>query len=320
MTTAANGTLAVPNYPMAILRGVAALDESDHFRDMPDGFLRVVFRLLKKINLANPLSPITARRETLAREAGRSVETVGRALRWLEDAGLIQREKKAAPGLKGSKSLIHPTQRLIDALGFAWTYPQNGATPPAQIDASVSAPLKHSLTKPSCGDPAKPATQNPGLSQATVRVQGRAIPADLAWMARQGLSVIGILTLMKLASQSGKRLSDVVAVTRGYLDRLRGKALFAYIRKLLQQDKDYAWLARRRQDEAAQGMIEQQAHELVERKAVEWIGRRFHRKDGAVIEIEAGGRFRVTAGREVRVGRIDLALVEAVQDGRLRIC
>lgn len=78
-----------------------------------------MLRLVKKINLVKPGSPIFARRETLAREAGKSVETVGRALRWLENAGLIQREQEEArPGLRGSEAHIYPTDRLIQALGI----------------------------------------------------------------------------------------------------------------------------------------------------------------------------------------------------------
>ena len=108
--------MTVVVYPGAISRACAALDESPMFESMPDGYIRVVIRIIKKINLSRLSSPITASRETLAREAKKSLETVHRAVRWLESHALIQRDQKARAGLRGSSSPILPTQKLLDAL------------------------------------------------------------------------------------------------------------------------------------------------------------------------------------------------------------
>ena len=103
-------------YPSAIARACAALDESPVFRDLPDGYFRVVVRLIKKINLSRLFSPIVASRGTIAKESGKSIETVGRAVKWLEDHELVTREQRARAGLRGSSAPLVPTQKLIDAL------------------------------------------------------------------------------------------------------------------------------------------------------------------------------------------------------------
>lgn len=108
--------MTVVVYPGAIARACSALDESPLFECLPDGYIRVVIRIVKKINLSRLSSPITASRETLAREAKKSLETVHRAVRWLESHAFIQRDQKARAGLRGSSSPIQPTQKLLDAL------------------------------------------------------------------------------------------------------------------------------------------------------------------------------------------------------------
>lgn len=320
MTAVANGDLGkgAPNYPLGILKGCAALDESAVFRELPDGFIRVVLRLVKKINLVKPGSPIFARRETLAREAGKSVETVGRALRWLENAGLIQREQKARPGLRGSEAHIYPTDRLIQALGIG-----EKARSHVKPDGSISAvPREQSFQRQSPGGPlAEPKLSTPqAAAPAMVRLQGKAIPRDLVWMATDGgLNATGVLRLMRLAKESGKRLSDLVAVARANLTKLAGKSLFAYVRSLLKQDKDFGYLNKQSNDQAEKGARQKRDSELVARKSLEWHGRRFKAKDGRIIAIESGGCFRQFEGKTERVGRVDIALVEAIMDGKLTL-
>ena len=115
MTTLAF-TADICTYPSAIARACAALDESLVFRDLPDGYFRVVVRLIKKINLSHLFSPIVASRGTIARESGKSIETVGRAVKWLEERKLVTREQRARAGLRGSSAPLVPTAKFIDAL------------------------------------------------------------------------------------------------------------------------------------------------------------------------------------------------------------
>lgn len=335
MKSIATGTIRVPSYPMSILRGCASIDEGDAFKDLPDGFIRVVMRLVKKIDVMTPDKAIFARRETLAREAGKSCETVGRALRWLEEQGFISRKQVTRKGLKGSDAHIRPTPKMIEALGFchrktnskAETPPTNSHLEPAvNNDGSISALQKHSINKQSDEpvvqklstnvDPVRPVKK-------TVKVQGRSLPVDLAWLVTEGqLKATGVLRLMTLAKQSGKLLSDVVTVSKCYLQKLAGNDLFAYVRSLLKQDKDFKRIIENETNEAEDRFLKTQRKELIARKAQEWVGRRFREKQGVrVYLVEKGGNLAVSEnGKSIGVNWVNGDFVDAVQEGRLLMC
>lgn len=103
-------------YPSLIHRACSILDEWDFLREQPACFIRVIFRIVKKVNLKRPNAAVFARRATLAKESGQSVETVNRAIKWLEAEGFITRTKKAHPGLRGSSSPLVPTPKFLTLL------------------------------------------------------------------------------------------------------------------------------------------------------------------------------------------------------------
>lgn len=313
---AAGVVARISSYPLTILKACSSIDEVAEFRDLPDGFIVVVMRLVKKMSVATPNQAIFARRDTLARESGKSIETVGRAIKWLEDRCLITREQKARPGLRGSEALIHPTQKLIAALGFGKEASQ------VKNDGSVSALHKHSLKKQSgefVGDNGKLSTKK---ESAFVLVEGRKLPRDLAWLVKDlRAPVSGVLLLMTQAKKYGKFLSDVVAVVRQSLMKLRGKELIAYIRSLLPQKKDFSYIHKIQSEEAAIENKTQQASELMERKKQEWRGRCFKAPDGSLYSVEDNGYLAVVKGgvNGMRGGQwMNAAFVDAVMDGVLR--
>lgn len=108
--------VALTLYPSLINRACAVLDERPDVRNQPEGYLRVILRIVKKINLVTPMSPIFAKRSTLATESGRSIETVHRTIKWLESEGLIERKQKAHPGRRGSSSPLVPTMKFLREL------------------------------------------------------------------------------------------------------------------------------------------------------------------------------------------------------------
>lgn len=333
----------MPSYPLSILIGCAALDEVDAFHNLPDGFWRVVTRLVKKISVATPFQAIFARRDTLAKESGKSVETVGRALRWLEEEGFITRQQKARRCLRGSESHLHPTPKLIGALGIgqkrrttAQTAPQCIAAPPqvvnvvnkdltdlstepaVKIDGSVSALQVHSLLKKKQSDETRASTSSTPKPRQTTIVDGKVIPNDLVWMSKdRGLPATGILRLMKLASQAGQRLSDIVGLCRAALAALNGKALFAYVRKLIGQDKDYSAMLRKATDDTAKEHQRRQDAELINRKTCEWRGQRYISKDQQKTWFVGDSGF-VIQHDDGRARRMDRAFVDAVMNGNLR--
>ncbi len=267
--------LAPTVYPSMIARACSALDESPLFRDVPDGYLRVIFRIIKKINLIRLNSPILASRGTLACESGKSVETVHRVVKWLEDRGLIERAQKARAGLRGSSSPLIPTVKLLDALLL--TDSSHSGKPAAVAAAPRPTSNKPAATPPHAAD-----------RGAQFETFGKLkLPSDLAWLVReQGMQGTGVLQLMKLAKQSSQRLSDVVGATRKYLEKLEGRRLYAYLRSLLSSDSDFGQRAQVASSEA----LEQQQQSYLQEKTAAFAGQTFQSRDARlVVTVDACG-------------------------------
>lgn len=260
--------LAPTVYPSMIARACSALDESPLFRDMPDGYLRVIFRIIKKINLIRLNSPILASRGTLASESGKSVETVHRVVKWLEDHGLIERVQKARAGLRGSSSPLIPTLKLLEALLL--TDNRHAGKP-----AVVAPAARVAQQAPA---PASSRASDPGAQFETF---GKLkLPSDLAWLVReQGMQGTGVLQLMKLARQTQQRLSDVVGATRKYLEKLEGRRLYAYLRALLSSDKDFGQRAQAASSEAL--ALQQQTY--LQEKTAAFAGQTFQSRDAKLL-------------------------------------
>jgi hypothetical protein len=308
-------SIVVPvTYPSVIARACAAIDESPVFRDLPDGYFRVVVRIIKKLSIARPTAPIVASRSTLAAESGKSVETVQRVVKWLEDRGLVRREQKARAGLRGSSSPLIPTKALLDALLLSpdtaparqepLSYPQDVTLSDVSTDVSISRVLP--LSSPS---------EDSRRAGAFTQVDHVKIPSDLVWLVTsQGLKATGVLALMRLAKAAKQRLSDVVSTTRRYLEGLRGRELFAYLRALLGKDRDYSWQVQ----DAAIAQQERIEQERIARKSLELEGRQFRTRDGKVsVTVESSGIL-----TEIRDGRLtsrpmDKVFVDALDGGRL---
>lgn len=283
-------------YPSHIARACASLDESPQFKTMPDGYLRVLLRIIKKINLSSPFSPIFASRGTIAQESGKSIETVHRVVKWLEDSGMIEREQKARAGLRGSSSPLVPTRKMLDALLLSQA-PQERASAPAINPAIRSS------------------TRAQQMRSAFVRVGKATLPSDIAWLStRNGLAPTGVLKLMSLAKKAKQRLSVVVAATAQYLEGLSGRALYAYIKALLSKDKDYGYVAKQAESEAE---VERDQDYLKE-KAEALDGRSFSNKDGSIqITVQEGVLMETRNGnRAVRM--MCKSFLEALEAGRLR--
>ena len=296
-------------YPSLISRACAALDESPVFKDVPDGYLRVILRIVKKINLKRLNSPILASRATLAEESGKSVETVHRVVRWLEERGLVEREQRARPELRGSTSPLVPTKQLLDALLLS-----------EAARASVDESNPNTGTKASTAKPSSAANKSParaaGTAAAFERVGKVRLPADLVWLVKeQGLNCSGVLHLMKLAGQVKQRLSTVVAATRKYLEGLQGRELYAYLRALLGKGKDFGYRAAEETREAA----DQEEREYLKQKAHALAGRTFQNRDQSlVVTVDESGILIETRNGQRAARPFCRSFVEAIESGRLR--
>jgi len=134
-----------------------------------------------------------------------------------------------------------------------------------------------------------------------------------------GMVVTGLLRLMKLARASGKRLSDVVQVAYNYMIVLKGRELYSYAFSLIQQKKDFGYLAnadRKAEEVRVQKTLET---ELVERKSFEWKGRTLKNRAGShTYAIRENGSVDVTHDNRISVLCIDMKFIDAVNEGKLR--
>lgn len=295
------------SYPYMIARACSALEEAQIFQDLPDGYFRIIFRIIKKINVASPFSKIVATRTTLSKESGKSIETVQRAIKWLEARGLIEeREQKANVGLRGSRSPLTPTRKFLDALGLL-------EAPRARQKTQRGMDEHPTASEASAPEQAKP--QRSTSSQHLVRIGKIALPADLAWLCTSnGMPATGVLKLMTLAKASQQRLSTVVGATRKYLEGLQGRELFAYINALLSKGKDFSYVAKISEISEKS----EQERQYLKEKAEMLEGRAFSTADGErTLRVEGGVLVEVKNGTRV-IRMMSLKFLEAIEAGRLR--
>lgn len=284
-------------YPIALACARACAHEA--FNAMPESYLRILLRIILRLRLDAPSSPILYPRERLAEETGKSVETVHRALRWLETQGFIERTRRARARLAGSVSPIAPTRRLLKILG---------------LDRTVSRDRSRSAE-----DPVSPKTQptpvdNPPGERSTVRVGRFSIPLDLAWLTDKGLTPQALCRLMRLARERGKRLSDIASVTRSRLMALEPKALYAYLLALIQRPIDFAHEARALREKAR--LAEEDARRTEEAKAQ--VGQWFQDRSGRFLKIINPTWAECWAdGRLAGMVRLDATLMAAIRNGQL---
>ena len=301
-------------YPYAIVRACSELPYLSPFVAMPDGFLRVVLKIVQKINLRNPFSEIFASRKTLADEAGKSLDTVHRSIQWLEQNNLIERERKARAGLRGSRSPLVPTKSLLLALGLV----DERGVPVETKKAAKAAPAGvddgQLTTSSSNGPELTPSTTTSAREEGGyTRIGAVCLPTDLIWLCSKGLSPFAVLGLMKRARTASQRLSDVVHAAKKYLDNLKANQLYAYLQTLLTSGRDFSAPYR---EEVKKDEEKREKSYLLE-KAEIYEGRRFtSRKTGKVYQVESGV-IRETVNGQSRVTPFNRAFLEALEAGKL---
>ena len=144
-------------------------------------------------------STVFAHKRTLAQRRGVSERTLYRHLNELTQHGLIellQQERKSRNG-RFSIARIKLTTKALQSLGLTET---NGHY---RLPSS------------------KPTSRPP-------RTPRQSLPDDLKWLTTQGISKPAVFSLMRLATQNKKRLSDITAATSHTLWKYQGNALYAY--------------------------------------------------------------------------------------------
>ena len=302
-------TLAPTNFPYLITRACTALPHIPVFHAMPDGFLRIVLRIVQKINLKSPYTGIFASRATIAEESGKSTDSVHRAVKWLEDNGFIERERKAFFGNRGSTSPITPTRNFLLALNLV---DQEGKP---VVDLSDRSGSLRSNAQDQTPKSSNSSTEGDRAGRSNfVKVGDALLPKELVWLCEKGVSAFGVLALMRAAKQAQQRLSDIMATARKYVEELPAREIFAYIRKLIGSGRDFGYSARKSEEIEKNSKIS----EFLAIKLGDMEGRRYlARKNNRTFCVEGGVLYEVQTNGTRLVHIISEAFVEAIHDGRI---
>lgn len=275
--------------PMQLIEARAAAFDPLNCLDLGITARRTLYGILTFFNLSKPHASIWPRRDRLRAEALLTSESsLYRGLAQLAQRGYIARkQERIARNGRFHISPIQLTEKALILLGL--TRREMPSQKVIHNEPSVTTEdgqykehtnQRQSLQKAIRGNGSIP---NP----CPDRRVGSRVPASLAWLLDQGLSAAGVFKLMGAARSAGQRLEHVAIVCRGYLATLSGREAFAYLRKAIGSNRDFAAGAR----ECLEEQAAQHAHETA-RRFLEYARSKCH---GFAVK-DSGGRI---------IGRLD---------------
>lgn len=233
--------VAAPTYPWVICNAVTRVFDIDELRRLHDSATKLLVALVKKVDKNNGTSPIFAKRVTLARDIGRSVETVYRGLKILEEQGLIEeREQSQDATGRLAESVITLSSRVCELLQLPTRRGSRRGPVPSVTDARPNVyRLGSQFFKDQSNELSNKSPATTGGQ--TIRVGKFWIPADLGVLLDRDVVATAVLALMKRAKVAGKRLSDVVQCVSQRVTALdlRAKQLYAYLLTAIDGTRDY---------------------------------------------------------------------------------
>ncbi|MBB3261278.1 helix-turn-helix domain-containing protein [Paraburkholderia sp. WP4_3_2] len=264
------------------------------------------------VRLSNPRAHIFIKKATIASKLNVNEATVYRCLSALEEKGLIQREPqdRTGPSLKVI-GRVYLTELALARLGLVANVRANHKT---IENGSVIVGNNHIARVQDVNSEAfkQSSSKKQPLRASFEELEGKKIPADLTWLHRENqLSVTGLLRLMRLARESGKRLSDIVSSTRAALTPLQGRELFAYLRALAGKTVDFAATASKARER------EQQASEKKAKDARvvaqlaslrKMAGQTFRTPDNVLLTIEDAGFYARRGDTLVSLGSVPFTM------------
>jgi hypothetical protein len=190
------------------------------------------------------------------------------------------------------------------------------------LDALLLTDNTHAGKQRIVAPAARPAQQMPSPGIATDNKQSQFVtlgklklPSDLAWLVQeQDMQATGVLQLMKLAKQVKQRLSDVVGATKKYLESLKGRELYAYLRALLHTNKDFG----QRAEKAASDEFVQQQQNYLQEKAAAFSGQTFQSRDAKLmVTVDASGMLMQERAGQRTARPMCQSFLDAIAAGRL---
>lgn len=231
---------------------------------------------------------IYVKKITIARHLGVSEATIYRCLAALERASWIERlERLQSMATLKVIGKIRLSRRAIFALGLDAVSGRQACADSAN-EANVDLASMRDVNPRAIQSSLK---RQPASGGSFVRIQGKGVPDDLAWLVTENaLQLPALFLLMRIAREAKQRLSDVVAAARHALSELRGRSLFCYVRALIQKPIDYSYILARQQAKADAVDTADRARAAAELRLAELLsrlrGRRHVLENGTALEID----------------------------------
>lgn len=156
------------------------------------------------------------------------------------------------------------------------------------------------------------------------------LPHDVTPLMKLGVSKTLICTLMAHAKRQGQQgaLGAAVKLFWQHIHRLRGRSVFAYLRKVLSQKRDYAYLLKQQYANEIDGVLTASATARLSEKLAVLLARgdgfQVRNAEGQAIgTLRTNGETGYMEGFDPKRGRValpaNLRFMQAVEEGRLHL-
>lgn len=284
--------------PWVIANSIVRIYEDKFFSNLHFNTKKVLSILIRfGLNIENTRQSIFIKKSTIANLMEVNEATVYRALSKLEEEKLIEREEQNRTSSNFKViGKIRITSIALKAFGVEEYLERRKAK--LQEDAiKVSGPKKANADLAQVQDknknPSLQSLQKQSGKNLFKEIQGRKVPQDLAWLVETNeLQISGLLKLMKVAREKGKRLSDIVAVCIDALRKVTGRALYAYLCKLIDTERDFEYVRVKQEEEKAEQQSAEEAKaetkRLIEVAETNLYGKKFRLDSGKYITFHGG--------------------------------
>lgn len=216
---------------------------------------RVLFGILTFVRVKAPAKEIFPRRDTLRAEALlQSESTLYRGLALLEQKGYITRSQSRK--LRDGRFYLSPIHLTVKALIMLGLGALIHSRPPTKVGDGHK---EKELTKKS--QSIQKTTGSPDSAKKNEIDRETRLPAELVPLLNQGVKRSAVCWLMAKAKAAGTRLSDVVQVVSGNIAALKGREVVAYLASMLRKNVDFAWVAGKAREAAADAGMDELTQE-----------------------------------------------------------
>ncbi len=284
--------------PWVIANSIVRIYEDKFFSNLHFSTKQVLSTLIRfGLNIENTRQSIFIKKSTIAHLMEVNEATVYRALSKLEEAKLIEREvqNKTSSNFKVIGK-IKITSIALKAFGIE-EYLERRKAKLQENAVKISESKKANADLAQMQDknitPSLQSLQKQSGQNLFKEIQGRKIPQDLAWLVEANeLKISGLLRLMKVAREKGKRLSDIVAVCKDALRKITGRELYAYLCTLIATECDFAYARGKQEEEKAEQQsaaeARAEAKQLIDVAEISLHGKKFRLDSGQYIEFRGG--------------------------------